>query len=57
MAKRKRKKGQTMIYKTKDWATRTHNQTGAQVLTVPAPLETPIVLLLNDTNIIWYDIL
>jgi len=35
--------------------TRTYSKPSApEELTVPASLVTPVVLLLNDTNIIWY---
>ena len=61
MAKRKRTKTQTMIYKTlqrKDWATENPLKTGSELMVlrrvVPAPRMAPIVLLLNDMIINWY---
>jgi len=57
MTKRKRTKGQTPIYKTLQRATRTLLKMGVnpgapERLAVPAPHVTPVMLLLNDTNII-----
>ena len=55
-----------MIYKstqkTKDWVKETPQKTevnsvASEGLAVPAPQVTPVVLLLNDKNIIWYEIL
>jgi len=64
MARRNRTKGPTTIYKTLHralliWATRTQQNTGGELrfsgmMHIPAPLMTSIVLLLNDTNIMWY---
>ena len=55
--------GQTMIYKTlhrklkikqhtphKHWM----NSCVPEEITIPVPLVAPVVLLLNDTDIIWY---
>jgi hypothetical protein len=38
----------------KDQTTRNPLITGRLRIAVPAPLVTPVVLLLNDTNIFWY---
>jgi hypothetical protein len=52
-----------MIYKTphntKDWATRTPQKTEVnsgvpERQPAPVPLVAPVVLMLNDTKIIWY---
>ena len=48
---------QNITQKTKDSATRTPQKYGGELrfperLAVPAPLVTPVVLMLNDTNII-----
>ena len=50
---------QNIKQKTRYWATRTSRKalviSGApEVFAVSAPHVTPVVLLLNDTNIIWY---
>ena len=57
--KRKNKDPHTTTQKTKDQATRTPlkpevNWDASEGLAVPARPATPVVLLLNDTNIIWY---
>ena len=66
--KSKGTKVQTTIYKTqrttqktKDWAKQTPlklwTNSGAPLeLAVPAPLITPVVLLLNETNVTWHGI-
>jgi hypothetical protein len=61
MAKKKKDKRtnndlQNITQKTKDRATRSPIKTGGapKGLAVPAPLVTPVVLLLNNTNIVWY---
>ena len=60
MAKRKMDNDlQNIKQNTKDRATRTLQKSGVnsgtqEGLAVPAPRVTPVVLLLNDTNIIWY---
>ena len=64
MAKRKGTKEQTIIYKTLHRKVKIElhephlkpevNSGVSEGLEVPAPHVTPIVLLLNDTSIIWY---
>jgi hypothetical protein len=48
---------QNITQKIQDWATRTPLKTGNELMfSGSASLVTPVVLLLNDTNIIWYSI-
>ena len=63
MTKGKKTKRQIVIHKTllrKDWTTHeSHKNPGMkwgarEWKTIPAPLVAPVMLLLNDTNIIWY---
>jgi len=64
MSKRKRTKGQATMYKClhrklKIEQHEPHKKPGVnpgtpEGLTIPAPHVTSVVLLLNDTNIIWY---
>jgi len=59
MTKRTKHDLQIDIQKTKDRATSTPlkqglNSGALEGLSVPAPHVTPVLLLLNDTNIIWY---
>jgi hypothetical protein len=57
MGKRKRTNNdlQNTTQEIKDWALQTGENSGApEMFAVPVPPVTPIMLLLNDKNIVWY---